>query len=60
MIVINNYCFYKSVNQALFVFLYSKIELAEFIKCEKDSFSSRVAKAMHVTLDEKDVLVYAF
>ena len=60
MIVINNYCFYKPVNQTLFVFLYSKIELAEFIKCEKDSFSSRVAKAMHVTLDEKDVLVYAF
>ena len=60
MIVINNYCFYKPVNQTLSVFLYSKIELAEFIKCEKDSFSSRVAKAMHVTLDEKDVLVYAF
>ena len=36
MIVINNYCFYKPVNQALFVFLYSKIEIAEFIKCEKD------------------------
>ena len=60
MIVINNYCFYKPVNQALLVLLYSQIELAEFIKCEKDSFSSRVAKAMHVTLDEKDVLVYAF
>ncbi len=60
MIVMNNYCFYKPVNQAFLVFLKPQIELAEFIKCEKDSFSSRVAKAMHVTLDEKDVLVYAF
>ena len=38
MIVMNNYCFYKPVNQALSVFLYSQIELTEFIKREKDKF----------------------
>ena len=38
MIVINNYCFYKPVNQALLVLLYSQIELAEFIKCEENKF----------------------